>query len=135
MNSKIYKIFKRINIVKISSNLFLFSKVLDKSGETGSIFINENHSNPFCFLGTIEFEEYLSFMLTFIKKNVTTEENLRDAFILFDQDSDGLIDTTDLREIMTNLGEKITDEDLDEMIREADIGTYYLVLYRRLFIK
>jgi calmodulin len=74
-------------------------------------------------------------MLTFIKKNVTTEENLRDAFILFDQDSDGLIDTTDLREIMTNLGEKITDEDLDEMIREADIGMYYLVLYRRLFIK
>jgi len=68
-------------------------------------------------------------MLTFIKKNVTTEENLRDAFILFDQDSDGLIDTTDLREIMTNLGEKITDEDLDEMIREADIGMYYLVLY------
>jgi Ca2+-binding EF-hand superfamily protein len=68
-------------------------------------------------------------MLTFIKKNLTTEENLRDAFILFDQDSDGLIDTTDLREIMTNLGEKITDEDLDEMIREADIGMYYLVFF------
>jgi hypothetical protein len=32
MNSKIYKIFKRINIVKISSNLFLFSKVLESFG-------------------------------------------------------------------------------------------------------
>ena len=61
--------------------------------------------------------------MTFIKKNVTTEENLRDAFNLFDQDRDGFINVDDLREIMTNLGEKITDEDLDEMIREADIGT------------
>ena len=29
---------------------------------------------------------------------------------------------SDLRHIMTNLGEKITDEDIDEMIREADLG-------------
>jgi calmodulin len=79
-------------------------------------------------LGTIEFEEYLSFMLTFIKKNITTEDHLKDAFNLFDQDGDGFIDTTDLREIMTNLGEKITDEDIDEMIREADIGRSYFFL-------
>ena len=76
----------------------------------------------FSRLGTIEFEEYLTFMLTFIKKNVTTEDNLRDAFSLFDQDRDGFIGPADLREIMTNLGEKVTDEDIDEMIREADIG-------------
>lgn len=73
-------------------------------------------------LGTIEFEEYLSFMLEFIKKTITTDDHLKDAFNLFDRDSDGFIDATDLREIMINLGEKITDEDIDEMIREADIG-------------
>ena len=61
-------------------------------------------------------------MLTFIKKNAITEDNLKDAFNLFDQNRDGFIDTVDLRDIMTNLGEKITDEDIDEMIREADIG-------------
>ncbi|CAF0819613.1 unnamed protein product [Rotaria sp. Silwood1] len=77
--------------------------------------------------GTIEFEEYLSFMLTFIKKNVTTEDNLKDAFNLFDQNDDGFIETKDLREIMTNLGEKITDEDIDEMIREADIDKDFKV--------
>ncbi|CAF3861864.1 unnamed protein product [Rotaria sordida] len=77
--------------------------------------------------GTIEFEEYLSFMLTFIKKNVTTEDNLKDAFNLFDQNDDGFIEAKDLREIMTNLGEKITDEDIDEMIREADIDKDFKV--------
>ncbi|UJR28157.1 hypothetical protein I4U23_009411 [Adineta vaga] len=80
--------------------------------------------------GTIEFEEYLSFMLTFIKKNITTEENLKDAFNLFDQDGDGFIIVNDLREIMTSLGEKITDEDLDEMIREADIDKDFKVNFQ-----
>lgn len=74
-------------------------------------------------------------MITFIKKNLTTEENLRDAFNLFDQDGDGLIDATDLRNIMTNLGEKVTDEDIDEMIREADIGMLSLVAFSRIFIR
>ncbi len=64
-------------------------------------------------------------MLTFIKNNITTEDNLKDAFNLFDQDGDGFIDSTELREIITNLGEKVTDEDIDEMIREADIGIYF----------
>lgn len=73
-------------------------------------------------LGTVEFEEYLSFMLTFIRKNLTNEENLRDAFQLFDQDQDGFIGPSDLRQIMNNLGERVTDEDIDEMIREADLG-------------
>ncbi|CAF4523426.1 unnamed protein product, partial [Rotaria socialis] len=77
--------------------------------------------------GTIEFEEYLSFMLTFIKKNITTEDNLKDAFNLFDQNNDGYIETKDLREIMTNLGERITDEDIDEMMREADIDKDFKV--------
>lgn len=61
-------------------------------------------------------------MLTFIRKSITTENNLRDAFSLLDQNDDGYIEAKDLRDIMTNLGEKITDEDIDEMIREADLG-------------
>lgn len=70
-------------------------------------------------------------MLTFIKKSIATEEHLRDAFNLFDQDGDGFINNTDLKHIMTNLGEKITDEDVDEMIREADIGTSDVFLLKK----
>ncbi|CAF2343252.1 unnamed protein product [Rotaria sp. Silwood2] len=106
-----------------------FSKVLEDLGYNVpeselTTFINQLDIDK---SGTIEFEEYLSFMLTFIKKNVTTEDNLKDAFNLFDQNDDGFIETKDLREIMTNLGEKITDEDIDEMIREADIDKDFKV--------
>lgn len=37
------------------------------------------------------------------------------------QDGNGYISAAELRHVMTNLGEKLTDEEVDEMIREADI--------------
>ena len=42
-------------------------------------------------------------------------------FSVFDKDGNGYISAAELRHVMTNLGEKLTDEEVDEMIREADI--------------
>ena len=39
----------------------------------------------------------------------------------FHQDGDGSISKEEMKQVMMNLGEKLTDEELDEMIREADI--------------
>ena len=53
-----------------------------------------------------------------------TEEQIaefKEAFRVFDKDGNGFISAAELRHIMTNLGEKLTDEEVDEMIREADI--------------
>ena len=44
-----------------------------------------------------------------------------EAFKVFDRDGNGLISAAELRHVMTNLGEKLTDEEVDEMIREADV--------------
>jgi hypothetical protein len=40
---------------------------------------------------------------------------------VFDKDGSGFISAAELRHVMTNLGEKLTDAEVDEMIREADI--------------
>ena len=40
---------------------------------------------------------------------------------VFDKDGNGFISAAELRHVMTNLGEKLTDEEVDEMIREADV--------------
>ena len=37
------------------------------------------------------------------------------------RDGNGQISAAEMRHVMTNLGEKLTDEEVDEMIREADI--------------
>nr|ABR27265.1 calmodulin [Nyctotherus ovalis] len=48
-----------------------------------------------------------------------SEDELVAAFKVFDKDGNGFISATELRHIMTNLGEKLTDEEADEMVREA----------------
>lgn len=70
--------------------------------------------------GSIDFPEFLSLMARKMK-DTDTEEELVDAFRVFDWDGNGLISAAELRHVMTNLGEKLTDEEVDEMIKEADL--------------
>lgn len=46
---------------------------------------------------------------------------LRKAFRAFDKDGNGFITALELREAMEELGELLSDKEIDEMIREADI--------------
>jgi calmodulin len=70
--------------------------------------------------GTIDFPEFLNLMARKMK-DTDSEEELREAFKVFDKDGNGYISAAELRHVMTNLGEKLTDEEVDEMIREADV--------------
>jgi calmodulin len=49
-----------------------------------------------------------------------TDEELREAFKVFDKDGNGFISASELRSVMASLGEKLTDEEVEEMMREAD---------------
>ncbi|XP_077196491.1 neo-calmodulin-like [Paroedura picta] len=69
--------------------------------------------------GTIDFPEFLSLMAKRTRES-DGEEEIRDAFRVFDKDGNGYICAAELRHVMTNLGEKLTDEEVDEMIKEAD---------------
>merc|ERR1711916_295129 len=52
---------------------------------------------------------------------IDSEEEILEAFKVFDKDGDGYISAAELRHVMTNLGEKLADEVVHEMLREADI--------------
>mgnify|MGYP003710829761 CR=1 FL=1 len=70
--------------------------------------------------GTIDFPEFLTMMARKMK-DTDSEEEIKEAFKVFDKDGNGFISAAELRHVMTNLGEKLTDEEVDEMIREADV--------------
>ncbi len=70
--------------------------------------------------GTVDFPEFLT-MMGRKMNDVESEEEVLEAFKVFDKDGNGFISAAELRHIMTNLGEKLSDEEVDEMIREADI--------------
>ncbi|XP_062067015.1 calmodulin-like protein 3 [Lepus europaeus] len=54
-------------------------------------------------------------------KDTDNEEEIRDAFRMFDKDGNGYVSAAELRHVMTRLGEKLSDEEVDEMIRSADM--------------
>lgn len=55
------------------------------------------------------------------EREENAEEEMREAFQIFDSDGNGNISADELRQIMANLGEKMTQEEVEEMVKEADI--------------
>uniref|UniRef100_A0A915DZN0 EF-hand domain-containing protein n=1 Tax=Ditylenchus dipsaci TaxID=166011 RepID=A0A915DZN0_9BILA len=70
--------------------------------------------------GTIEFEEFVKMMSAKVKES-ENEKELREAFQVFDKDNDGFISPHELRFVMLNLGEQLSELEVVEMIREADL--------------
>ncbi|XP_045483868.1 calmodulin-beta isoform X2 [Pieris rapae] len=78
--------------------------------------------------GTIEFNEFLQ-MMSKKMRGADGEDELREAFRVFDKNNDGLISSVELRHVMTNLGERLSEEEVDDMIREADLDGDGMVNY------
>jgi len=70
--------------------------------------------------GSIEFNEFCELMTKRIRET-DTEAEMREAFAVFDRDGNGFITAEELRIVMTNLGEKLSESEVAEMIREADL--------------
>ena len=49
------------------------------------------------------------------------EEEIREAFDVFDRENNGFVTHADLKFVMGQLGEKLTDEEVNEMLKEADV--------------
>jgi len=69
--------------------------------------------------GEVDFEEFVTLMNR-RSKETDIEEEVLNAFKVFDKEGNGLISNTELRHIMMTLGDQLTEEEIDDMIREAD---------------
>jgi len=69
--------------------------------------------------GTIDFNDFLTLMTHKMSEKDSREEILK-AFRLFDDDESGKISFRNLKRVAKELGENMTDEELQEMIDEAD---------------
>ncbi|KAJ3119164.1 hypothetical protein HK100_000450 [Physocladia obscura] len=64
-------------------------------------------------------------------KKADSEADIKEAWKVFDKDANGFISAAELRHIMTNLGEKLSDEEVDLIIREADVDGNGQIDYTR----
>ncbi|KAJ8322144.1 hypothetical protein KUTeg_000615 [Tegillarca granosa] len=74
--------------------------------------------------GRVSFKEFLEFMKKAIEEDpecLNQEPSLKSAFKVFDRDGNGFIDAKELRFAMKQLGETLSDKELEEMMKEADV--------------
>ena len=70
--------------------------------------------------GLVSIEDFLQLMANHVTKT-DTEEDVRDAFRVFDKASDSFISVDDLRAILTNFGERLTNSQVDELLQDWDV--------------
>ena len=68
----------------------------------------------------MDFPEFLAMMARKMDAD-DGEEEAREAFRIFDKEGNGFISGAEMRHIMMNIGDKMTDEEVTEMIQKADI--------------
>ena len=67
----------------------------------------------------INFEEFLILMHSRLKK-ADIENELNEAFSVYDKNGSGLISVREFKRIMSALGDKICEEEIDEIIQKVD---------------
>ncbi|XP_064485199.1 calmodulin-like [Ornithodoros turicata] len=78
----------------------------------------------------VQFTELIEMITTHTR--AVEPNDLRDAFRVFDRDGHGFITSAELRHIVTTLGERMTDEEADQLIRDADTNNEGHIDYEEL---
>ncbi|XP_063678122.1 neo-calmodulin-like isoform X7 [Bolinopsis microptera] len=83
--------------------------------------------------GVVDVQEFLIFMAsrTLYKDE---DQNIRDAFKQFDKDGNGYIDKDELISLMESLGQKLSEQEIDEMMQDADFDKDGKISYQEFYI-
>ena len=71
--------------------------------------------------GKIDFLEFCEIMVKKAGDYTMSLKDVENAFKVFDKDGSGFIEIDELRDLMMNLGEKLTEEEIQAMMQFADI--------------
>nr|CDS34249.2 calmodulin [Hymenolepis microstoma] len=69
--------------------------------------------------GAIDFKEFVTLAINSVN-DAENNEQLLNTFRLFDKDNNGFISPAELRQVLTALGEKLHEGQVEEMIRNID---------------
>ncbi|CAG5126416.1 unnamed protein product, partial [Candidula unifasciata] len=88
-----------------------------------TINLNQTHLYSFSGNGVIEFQDFKAYMS---KKQQQSHqdrtEEMMEAFRVFDKNNDKFIDARELVYVMTRIGDTLTKQEAEEMIKVADVN-------------
>ncbi|KAJ2452871.1 hypothetical protein EV183_002608 [Coemansia sp. RSA 2336] len=79
----------------------------------------------------VDYAGFVQIMGLLQSNNKNDKASVDEAFKVFDKDDDGLIQGSELRHILTSLGEKLQQEEVDEMFKEAGITDNEMMDYAK----
>jgi Ca2+-binding EF-hand superfamily protein len=100
--NKLKKILNNLNYFPTDDDLNDMVAIVDKNGD-----------------GNINFNEFLELMCDKMDQN-DSEEEILEAFRIFDKGSKGYVTRVDFKQIMKYLGETIEEDELDELMKDCD---------------
>jgi len=74
----------------------------------------------------IGFDEFLVVMQKQIGRE-DTEEEIREAFKIFDRNNSGHVSAQELKHVLTTIGEKLSEAEFEEMLKETEIDKSGLI--------
>ena len=70
--------------------------------------------------GTMDFAEFVTLMAHHMTGKEDTVESLTEAFKVFDSSGDGAISHDEMKQLLINVGEPVTDADVESILKEVD---------------
>merc|ERR1712038_105218 len=84
-------------------------------------------------VGCFKFPNFLSMMLRKIDE-ISAEDEIREAFTVFDSDGNGFINRQELGYVMENLGENMDKEEIEFLINEIDLDGDGQINYEEFYV-
>mmetsp|Transcript_62398 Transcript_62398/g.122745 ORF Transcript_62398/g.122745 Transcript_62398/m.122745 type:complete len:167 (-) Transcript_62398:84-584(-) len=115
-----------------------FAMVADANGKMShqkiplalkSLGMSMNETNLGGLQEDIDIDKFLQIVADCMKHPNWAANEMYESFTLFDKDSNGFIEPSELRRVFLKLGEKLTDTELADQLREFDMdGDLQMVL-------
>ncbi|XP_013379939.1 myosin-2 essential light chain [Lingula anatina] len=69
----------------------------------------------------VSFEQFIPILQTVMKnQDTTTAEDFIEGFKVFDKDQNGFIGSAELRHLLSSLGEKLSDEEVEQLLQNME---------------
>jgi len=106
-----------IETIKISTILNTMGQLFDEAELNRLIEENDTES-----AGKVNFDAFCNIVGTFLEEedDEAMQQELKEAFRLYDREGNGYITTSTLKEILAALDDKLSSSDLDGIIAEID---------------
>merc|ERR1719315_192393 len=83
--------------------------------------------------GIVKFPDFLEMMATKVDEDLQ-DDDIREAFTIFDNDGNGTISRSELRHIMLNLGLELTEDECETLFKEADMDMDGTINYQEFVV-